>query len=260
MHTISISYPNKFKHSIAAAFHIWRDARLPVLARILFLLALLYVFVPCDWLPDASAIGYVDDFAIVVLIAYFLQRIIPKVILQDARRAAAGTACGILCLNLFAPMNLNHSVERKSGSFSQTRSVAKFSQNAITSLVAKSFDKNVANVIANCGQAGRDDFSQVTSFTANSIDQSPTSFGNCQPGLPIFSRVTASPVAISGPFGSEQVFLCFRGGKGQVYSSNGIAARARMPKFCRAKVPSPACKDGIFFDSCQVVIVTEVSC
>jgi len=87
---------------ICATMNVWRDTRVPMLARVLLIIGALYVVFPYDWLPDFLPAGYIDDLGIVLLIAYWVRKLVPRIIFQDARKAAAHTVCGILCLNFAA--------------------------------------------------------------------------------------------------------------------------------------------------------------
>jgi uncharacterized membrane protein YkvA (DUF1232 family) len=81
---------------------VWRDARVPLLARIFVVLAPLYWINPFDLIPDLQPGGYADDLAIIYLLLISAFRLIPKAVIRDSRRAAQwgrrAAVCGILCV------------------------------------------------------------------------------------------------------------------------------------------------------------------
>jgi uncharacterized membrane protein YkvA (DUF1232 family) len=82
---------------LAAIRYCWRDSRVPLSARLFIALAPFYLAYPFDWRPDYLPGGFGDD-AIVVPILLFIALIaIPRVVFQDARKAAA---LGIVCVGV----------------------------------------------------------------------------------------------------------------------------------------------------------------
>ena len=55
---------------------------------------------PFDFNPDFLPGGYADDLYIVPMLFVLGAKLIPRVVLQDARKATAQAVCGILCLGL----------------------------------------------------------------------------------------------------------------------------------------------------------------
>jgi uncharacterized membrane protein YkvA (DUF1232 family) len=231
------------KHLLSAAFHVWRDARLPRSARVLFLIGLVYVFAPCDWCPDSSAIGYLDDLGIVILVGFCLKRIIPKVILQDARRAAAGTACGILCLNLFAPLHLTPKIDYRLTSLSQKGHMVQPSRPALVSKLPKSEVVVTSNgsinpkrppaygARVNDEQMFNLDYCLLSSNPSHSVESS--------------SLIDADRCTAQEPLSEKRIILWFRGGQRQVYSSDDDFRAVGASSPCHVQMPSFVSKGGI---------------
>ncbi|PWT94461.1 MAG: hypothetical protein C5B53_13145 [Candidatus Melainabacteria bacterium] len=197
----------------------------------------LYVLIPCDWFPDSLAIGYLDDLGIVLLVVYFLKRIIPKVIFQDARRAAASTACGILCLNLFIPFQLTAKIEHGLFQGLPGRSVVRVFSKELAFVLARPASQGVTERGAEAKRAPVRDVRDQGLTQGTLQNYLLASCGN--------DSVSASGLSVASVLGGKQVFLLFRGGKGQVYSSNDHVRAAERPSFCKAKMPSFPSKGGI---------------
>lgn len=64
-----------------------RDKRTPVFPKILLGLAIGYLVMPFELIPDfIPVIGYLDDVIIVGLLVFLAVRMIPKQVIEDARR------------------------------------------------------------------------------------------------------------------------------------------------------------------------------
>jgi uncharacterized membrane protein YkvA (DUF1232 family) len=233
----STSWLVKFKHCLDAAIHIWRDSRLPFLARVLLAVGALYVLIPCDWFPDSLANGYLDDLAIVLLVGYFLKRIIPKVIFQDARRAAASTACGILCLNLFIPFHLTSKIEHGFFPGLPGRAVAQISRGELVFAQTKLAGKMTPGRSVDRERTPLRDVWDNGLTLGTLQNYLLTSCGD--------DSATASGLntPVQSPEG-KQVLLFFRGGKGQVYSNDGVSA-TKSPFLRKAQMPSFPSEGGI---------------
>jgi uncharacterized membrane protein YkvA (DUF1232 family) len=227
----------QLKHCLNAAIHIWRDSRLPFLARVLLAVGALYVLIPCDWFPDSLTNGYLDDLAIVLLVGYFLKRIIPKVIFQDARRAAASTACGILCLNLFIPFHLTAKIEP--GFFPRLpgRTVAQISRGQLDFVQAKPAGKMAPRRSINLERSPLKDVWD-NGLTLGTLQNHL--LASCGDDSVIASGLNAT---VQSPEGKQVLLFC-RGGKGQVYSNDGVSA-TESPSLCKAQMPSFPSKVGI---------------
>ncbi|MBI3012109.1 MAG: DUF1232 domain-containing protein [Elusimicrobia bacterium] len=65
---------------------IFKDARTPWIAKLLLALAIGYVLIPFDLIPDIiPGIGHLDDVIIVVLVVYIAMKLIPKEVVEDCR-------------------------------------------------------------------------------------------------------------------------------------------------------------------------------
>ena len=88
------------KQSAETIKHAWRDSRLPLMARVLLILAPLYWISPFDLRPDYLPGGYIDDLIIVPCLIVAGLWLIPRIVFIDARKAAVGAACGLICVSL----------------------------------------------------------------------------------------------------------------------------------------------------------------
>jgi len=68
--------------------HIWRDSRVPLLARIYVVLAPLYWINPFDLIPDLQPTGHCDDVIIFCLLVVMALRLVPAAVFYDSRKAA----------------------------------------------------------------------------------------------------------------------------------------------------------------------------
>lgn len=64
-----------------------KDKRTPALAKILPLLALLYLLWPLDFIPDSIPFfGQMDDLGVIIFFCWLALRMIPKEVKDDFRR------------------------------------------------------------------------------------------------------------------------------------------------------------------------------
>ena len=77
------------KREAVALYIACRDPRTPVLAKIIAGFVVAYVFSPIDLIPDfIPVIGYLDDLLLVPLGISLAKRLIPEVVMEDARMKA----------------------------------------------------------------------------------------------------------------------------------------------------------------------------
>jgi uncharacterized membrane protein YkvA (DUF1232 family) len=76
----------KFKQEITVYRNVMRDERTPFTAKLLLWLAVSYLLLPFDLIPDfIPVLGQLDDIVIVPLLVYFALKLIPEQILIDNR-------------------------------------------------------------------------------------------------------------------------------------------------------------------------------
>ena len=75
-----------------ALYYAYRDPRVSLAARIIAVLVVAYALSPIDLIPDfVPVLGYLDDLVLVPLGVHLALRLIPPVVIADARaRAASG--------------------------------------------------------------------------------------------------------------------------------------------------------------------------
>jgi uncharacterized membrane protein YkvA (DUF1232 family) len=74
---------------------VLKHAQTPVLAKIFLGLAIGYVLMPFDLIPDfIPVIGQLDDLIIVPLLVYLALSIVPDDVVQECRELIKGEKCG----------------------------------------------------------------------------------------------------------------------------------------------------------------------
>jgi uncharacterized membrane protein YkvA (DUF1232 family) len=80
----------EFKTQIDAIYFAFQDPRTPWFAKLLAILVVAYAVSPIDLIPDfLPVIGYLDDLVIVPAGIALAVRLIPSVVMDDARQRAA---------------------------------------------------------------------------------------------------------------------------------------------------------------------------
>lgn len=76
----------KIRNGVFVLFFAFKDKRSPLYAKIISLLAFLYLVLPIDILPDIIfPAGLLDDMAITPALLYFAYKSIPGEVVKDAR-------------------------------------------------------------------------------------------------------------------------------------------------------------------------------
>ena len=76
----------KLKHEIGTLFYAYRDARTPLLAKVISLIVVGYALSPIDLIPDFIPIlGYLDDIILLPIGIYFAMKLIPEEVIVESR-------------------------------------------------------------------------------------------------------------------------------------------------------------------------------
>jgi len=86
MNCLTATVLERMRNDMRIATRVWRDPRVPFLARIFVVLAPLYWINPFDLIPDMQPNGHVDDVILAFLLIVMALRLVPKEVFQDARR------------------------------------------------------------------------------------------------------------------------------------------------------------------------------
>lgn len=82
-------FAKAFKREIAVYRLVLADPRTPRLAKLILAAAVAYALSPIDLIPDfIPVLGYLDDIIILPLLVWLALRLIPAVVVADARRDA----------------------------------------------------------------------------------------------------------------------------------------------------------------------------
>jgi uncharacterized membrane protein YkvA (DUF1232 family) len=81
---------NTLKHELAVYRLVLKDPRTPLLAKVTLALAVGYVLLPFDLIPDfLPVIGHLDDVIVVPALIVLALRYIPAAVIEDCRRKAS---------------------------------------------------------------------------------------------------------------------------------------------------------------------------
>ncbi len=79
----------RFEQTALTAWYALRDPRVPLLAKLVQLAGVVYLFLPLDLIPDViPIIGMLDDAAILPLVTYAFFRMMPQNVLGELRGRA----------------------------------------------------------------------------------------------------------------------------------------------------------------------------
>lgn len=81
-----ILFTKKFKRELKVYRLLLKDKRTPILSKLLLALAVGYVLLPFDLIPDfLPIIGHLDDLVIVPLLVYLSLKMIPQKLINEYR-------------------------------------------------------------------------------------------------------------------------------------------------------------------------------
>lgn len=84
------NWARRIKQDVVAVYFAARDPRTPWLVRVLALVVAAYALSPIDLIPDfIPVLGYLDDLLLVPLGLLLVLRLLPPLVLADARAQAA---------------------------------------------------------------------------------------------------------------------------------------------------------------------------
>lgn len=76
----------RFKSEINVYRQVLKDRRTPILAKIILVVAIGYLFLPFDLIPDfIPVLGQLDDLLIVPLLVILAIKLIPKEVIEEYR-------------------------------------------------------------------------------------------------------------------------------------------------------------------------------
>jgi len=79
------------KNNLSLYRNVMKDTRTPLIAKLLLFLAIGYLLMPFDLIPDSiPVLGQIDDIIIVPLLFYFAIKLIPKNIIDEYRNIVYG--------------------------------------------------------------------------------------------------------------------------------------------------------------------------
>lgn len=81
----------KIKYDLSALYLAYRKKDVPVYAKIIIIIAVVYALSPIDLIPDfIPVLGYLDDLIIVPFFIFIAVKLIPKNIMNQCREEADG--------------------------------------------------------------------------------------------------------------------------------------------------------------------------
>ena len=81
----------ELKYNLSALYLAYKRKDVPIFAKIIIIIAVVYALSPIDLIPDfIPIIGYLDDLIIVPLLVVIALKLIPKPIMDECREQAKG--------------------------------------------------------------------------------------------------------------------------------------------------------------------------
>lgn len=79
----------KIKKQLIVLHLAYLDVRTPVAAKVLIFIIIAYALSPIDLIPDfIPVLGYLDDIILIPIVIYFIVKLIPAQVLEDANLKA----------------------------------------------------------------------------------------------------------------------------------------------------------------------------
>ena len=78
---------NKLRKMIPRYFRALRNKETPLMAKILAVFSLAYIFLPADVIPDIFPfVGYIDDAVLTAGFLYFSNKMIPEEVIEEVKK------------------------------------------------------------------------------------------------------------------------------------------------------------------------------
>ncbi|MBZ2386433.1 YkvA family protein [Anaerococcus murdochii] len=78
---------NKLRKMIPRYFRALRNKETPLMAKILAVFSLAYIFLPADVIPDIFPfVGYIDDAVLTASLLYFSNKMIPEEVIEEVKK------------------------------------------------------------------------------------------------------------------------------------------------------------------------------
>ncbi len=79
----------KLKYDLSALYLAYKRKDVPIIAKIIIIIAIVYTLSPIDLIPDfIPVLGYLDDLLIIPLLVFIAIKLIPTQILNECREQA----------------------------------------------------------------------------------------------------------------------------------------------------------------------------
>jgi uncharacterized membrane protein YkvA (DUF1232 family) len=228
----------QIKQFLETVSYIWRDSRVPLLARIFVVLAPLYWINPFDLIPDLQPGGFYDDLTIFCLLVIMAFRLVPKTVFRDAREAALlGKKAAVFGV-LYATLSGIIPCPVHTTQFSKNSAFRLQQQLALDCSMSPKQEQQLTQAQA------RDRFDHCKQFRFNGFSDNQYFASSHIPG-DSQSAVAITYNLASGPY-PLPIYLITRGGQRQVYASEDSEVAILPAKsLCPLNMP-PSLGGGIF--------------